>query len=231
MASAKKVYTVVKGRTVGKKASGKARPFKELQHKVRQSRVYACPVFIKNDDPANPAAVDHHAYTWAWDEDIPLDGTTMTPAPDYPVVPCGKYAMPAGVTAPKCATHNVSFVLRRKTPSILRWEAVEKSLFEIAANGTIMFQDVASRGTAQCRLCGEKIAKGDNRVGFHCTRRAEKQSNGGYVAYSRYYLHRSCFIDKLFGGSPGVGCPGCTAKMHNDEFRNYRKMLEKRANV
>lgn len=148
---------------------------------------------------------------------------------DVPVIDCGSVDLQDGAQVPTCGTHQILFKKRKwKTVREKMHELRDKTILNVDWH-IIMFRDIAKVGTATCRMCQHKIAKGEPRVGFNWhTGRTVKLPNGAFITRKQSYAHRSCMVDAIFDGKPGRGCPGCTAKRELQEFQSYKKMIKAR---
>ena len=176
-------------------------------HKGRD-RIYRCPKYKKE------GSRDHEGWTFHSYSKI-----------DH----CGAVRLSEGHPIPTCVEHEVRFRMLPITAAMRAAEARENAIFVTFRSDVIFFADVAKVSTSRCRICGEKIAKGADRLALDLPeRQAIRLMNGAMITRRRFYMHRTCVIDQMFGGKPGKGCPGCTAKVADREFREYKKsILEK----
>lgn len=107
-----------------------------------------------------------------------------------------------------------------------RLETLHNAKFSIGQN--FFWSDEAVR-KAKCHLCTGQIERGERRIAIETANpRAVAMGTGGIITRTRRYVHAACFIDMVFGGEAGDGCPGCSAKILHDEFMEIKKMLEGR---
>jgi hypothetical protein len=140
-----------------------------------------------------------------------------------------------GQPLPTCPTCRVDMVKRRNLSQTERnAEALHKSQLHIDGLGRdiCIWTDVGRR-KAKCRMCRENIDAGEHRIAFDAAQALPRDHWGpsgasGRITRRRAYVHRTCFVDMLFGGRAGEGCPGCTVKVMNDEYQEYKKMIKKR---
>lgn len=140
--------------------------------------------------------------------------------PDY-----GSRVIADGEEIPLCSCHGMPMDKPRwKRIEEKMWERKRKTRIEI--NGMAIWKDEAKRKST-CRLCNATIEKGEQRIAFDFLGRgpAMRTYAGGVIRAIRHYVHFTCFMDLLMDGDLGKGCPGCTAKVINDEFRIVRKQI------
>lgn len=106
-------------------------------------------------------------------------------------------------------------------------EALHKAQMQI---GTLMVWSDEGKRKAKCHLCMGVIDPGERRIAFDGLPRwgAVTTAGGGVIARMRHYVHAACFIDMIYGGKAGDGCPGCSTRVLQDEFLAVRDMLERR---
>jgi hypothetical protein len=121
---------------------------------------------------------------------------------------------------------------RNLSPGERTLEAAHKSQLGIGPKGyeyMAVWADIAKR-KAKCHLCEGEIIKGERRIAFDSSTRGRSvlMTNGGVITRRRQYVHATCFVDIIMGGHPGDGCPGCSAKVLDEEFRSVKKILKSR---
>lgn len=132
-----------------------------------------------------------------------------------------------GDVIPNCAHHGLPMKKARfKRAEERQLEARENAKLQIG--DTFYWSDVAVR-KAKCHLCMGQIEGGERRIAIDSRPRYQPNPHrdGGVITRNRSYVHASCFIDMIFGGEAGEGCPGCSAKILHDEFMQVRGLLER----
>lgn len=133
-----------------------------------------------------------------------------------------------GMTIPTCVEHNLLMVKpRNKRVEDRTADAMSKA--KLAIGTSLVWSDTSHR-KAICRLCYGTIEPGERRLVMDAPPRGGRAAaamGGGVIARVRYHHHASCFIDMVFGGEAGEGCPGCTAKILHDEFQDVKRLLQK----
>lgn len=132
-----------------------------------------------------------------------------------------------GSLIPVCQTHLVPFKKRRwKTPhEVIEDLRRRTNVFFMYSTELLVFKDEAVR-RSECFMCHESIEKGQPRVGFDWTVGNKSTIHGGWFNRRRRYVHRTCLVDAIFDGKPGTGCPGCTIRVADREFREYKRYVE-----
>lgn len=140
---------------------------------------------------------------------------------------CMQAILRDGEPIPKCPGHGLPLQkprFKRVQDHMLEAYTQQKASIQ----GMSIWPDVARR-KAKCHMCYEIIDPGDKRIAFDAaSKRGISAPQGGVIARTRHYVHMTCFLDMLGGGTPGEGCPGCSAKILHDEFMSIRSLLEKR---
>jgi hypothetical protein len=131
-----------------------------------------------------------------------------------------------GQVIPKCGDHGLVMKKARfKIAQERRFEVEERA--RLVVNGVSYWSDEAVR-KSKCRLCHGTIERGERRIAIDARLpRVRPTFAGGVITSTRAYLHAACFIDMVFGGEAGEGCPGCSAKILHDEFMQVRDLLVK----
>lgn len=132
-----------------------------------------------------------------------------------------------GSLIPICQDHLVPYQKRKwKTPvEVVEDLRARTTMFFAFGVELLVFKDAAAR-RSECFMCRATINKGEPRVGFDWGVASKTTIHGGWFNRRRRYVHRSCLIDAIFDGKPGEGCPGCTMKMADREFRDYKKYVK-----
>lgn len=140
---------------------------------------------------------------------------------------CDNAMLRDGEKIPLCPGHGLPMRKARfKRVEERRWETIERS--KLVIGGTHYWSDDAVR-KAKCHLCFGQIEKGERRIAIDSPTRMQGITtiSGGVITRVRSYVHASCFIDMIFGGQAGEGCPGCSAKILHDEFMEVKGLLER----
>jgi len=134
-----------------------------------------------------------------------------------------------GELIPICQVHGIMLKKRKwRTPQELFQHLLwQKQLVFNFGYEVMILKDAAVRRSI-CVLCQEVIRRGDPRVGIDWNIGRRTTPDGGFYSRRRRYMHRTCLIDAIFDGNPGEGCPGCTAKIADREFREYKKYVKER---
>lgn len=146
---------------------------------------------------------------------------------------CESALVANGEKIPNCRGHDRPMRLRRNlSPEERRYDAFHRAQFSIGSESypvALVWADVAKR-EAKCHLCSGQIVRGERRVAFdHAPRYGGiSLASGGVITRRRQYVHATCFVDIIMGGKPGEGCPGCSTKVLENEFRDVKKMLKER---
>jgi hypothetical protein len=134
-----------------------------------------------------------------------------------------------GESVPDCPYHKCALVKRK-------WKTGGQQVAELFGAGKVIVHDHSSemlvlKDRAErrsiCLLCMGVIDKGEPRIGFDWQVQPRSTLRGGWFVRRRRYVHRTCLIDVIFDGKPGRGCPGCTVKVQDREFRDYKRYIER----
>lgn len=139
---------------------------------------------------------------------------------------CEMVVLRHGDAVPICNEHHL---LMRKARFKFAQEKQQEvwSKEKMTVGGVSYWSDEAVR-KSKCRLCNGDIERGERRIAMDSRLpRARPTGGGGFITRNRAYVHAACFIDMVFGGEAGEGCPGCSAKILHDEFMQVRDLLVK----
>lgn len=151
----------------------------------------------------------------------------MGEPPEYAAVGgCHTFLVRAGQDVPNCPGHNLPMKKARFLLAQERRLEVEDRRKLIVGSSSYWSDDAVRKST--CRLCHGTIERGERRIAIDSNLpRTKILAGGGVISNMRAYLHATCFIDMVFGGVAGEGCPGCSAKILHDEFMQVRDLLVK----